>query len=112
MAARGRPKGTPKTGGRKAGTPNKTASDIKELAQKYGASAISELARLSFKAESEQTRVAAIKELLNRGYGQAPATVNIKRDVAELSDAELYAIASSARIAGTPASSDESRSLH
>jgi hypothetical protein len=29
----GRPKGTPKTGGRKAGTPNKVTREVRELAQ-------------------------------------------------------------------------------
>jgi len=33
--------------------------------------AIKELARLAAKAESETARVAAIKELLDRGYGKA-----------------------------------------
>jgi len=41
------------------------------LAQQYGPEAIAELARLATKAESEAARVAAIKELLDRGYGRA-----------------------------------------
>jgi hypothetical protein len=53
--------------GRKKGTPNKVTVEIKELAQKYGPEAIAKLARLATKAES----VAAIKELLDRGYGRA-----------------------------------------
>jgi hypothetical protein len=53
--------------GRKKGTPNKVTVEIKELAQKYGPDAIAKLARLATKAES----VAAIKELLDRGYGRA-----------------------------------------
>src|SRR5215510_6679778 len=57
--------------GRKKGTPNKVTAEIKELAQKYGPEAIAELARLATKAESEAPRVAAIKELLDRGYGRA-----------------------------------------
>jgi hypothetical protein len=57
--------------GRKKGTPNKVTAEIKGLAQKYGPEAIAELARLATKAESEAARVAAIKELLDRGYGRA-----------------------------------------
>ena len=57
--------------GRKKGTPNKVTAEIKELAQQYGPEAIAELARLATKAESEAARVAAIKELLDRGYGRA-----------------------------------------
>jgi hypothetical protein len=57
--------------GRKKGTPNKVTAEIKQLAQQYGPEAIAELARLATKAESEAARVAAIKELLDRGYGRA-----------------------------------------
>jgi hypothetical protein len=57
--------------GRKKGTPNKVTAEIKGLAQKYGPEPIAELARLATKAESEAARVAAIKELLDRGYGRA-----------------------------------------
>ena len=61
-----------KTGGRKAGTPNKATADIKALARKSAGVAIKELERLATKAKTEGTRVAAIKELLDRGYGRAP----------------------------------------
>lgn len=60
-----------KTGGRTAGTPNKATAEIKALAQKHAPAAVKELARLAEKAESEAARVAAIKELLDRGYGKA-----------------------------------------
>ena len=57
--------------GRKLGTVNKVTKDIRELAQQHTGKAISELARLASNAESEQARVAAIKELLDRGYGKS-----------------------------------------
>lgn len=57
--------------GRKAGVPNKATSEIKALAQVHAAAAISELARLATAAESEAARVAAIKELLDRGFGKS-----------------------------------------
>lgn len=75
-----------KTGGRQAGTPNKTASDIKALAQSFGPAAIMRLAelagfapdlsdptgKLKLKgAENEAVQVSATKELLDRGYGKA-----------------------------------------
>lgn len=60
-----------KTGGRQAGTPNKATAEVKALAQKHAPAALKELARLATKAESEAARVAAIKELLDRGYGKA-----------------------------------------
>jgi hypothetical protein len=42
----------------------------------YGAEALAELARLAFHAENEGTRIAAIKELLDRGYGKSPQAVS------------------------------------
>ena len=65
-----------KTGGRIAGTPNKATAEIKELARQYGGKGIEELAKLAglvvgaTKAESDQARIIAIKELLDRGYGK------------------------------------------
>lgn len=57
--------------GRPKGAHNKITADIKALAQKYTAKAMAELGRLSLEAESETARVAAIKELFDRGYGKA-----------------------------------------
>ena len=61
-----------KTGGRKAGTLNKVTAEVKTLAMQYGPNVLKELARLSIKAESEQARVAACREILDRAYGKAP----------------------------------------
>jgi hypothetical protein len=63
-------------GGRKAGVPNKATADIKALARPYGAPAIAELARLGGLtkapgAPNAAVRVAALRELLDRGYGRA-----------------------------------------
>ncbi len=68
--------------GRPKGVPNKTTADIKALAQSYGPAAIANLAKLAGfmvdadgkpmpGAESEQARIAATKELLDRGFGKA-----------------------------------------
>jgi hypothetical protein len=40
------------------------------LAHQHAPSAIAELARLALKAKSETARIAAIRELLDRGYGR------------------------------------------
>lgn len=64
-----------KTGGRTAGTPNKATADVKALAAKHGPDVIKELARLAKSAESEQARVSAIKELLDRAYGKSAQPV-------------------------------------
>jgi len=67
----GRPEKKKKTGGRVAGTLNKSTSAVKDLALKYSEDAFGELARLSTDAENENTRVAACKEILDRAYGKS-----------------------------------------
>lgn len=74
------PKGT-RIGGRQKGTPNKATADIKALAQQYAATAMEELGRLAVKAESEAARVAAIKELFDRGFGKAKQEIDIDANV-------------------------------
>jgi hypothetical protein len=70
-----------KTGGRTRGTPNKATLEIRDLARAYGPDAIAELARLAGLtkqpgSENEQTRVSAIKELLDRGYGKSTQPIS------------------------------------
>jgi hypothetical protein len=69
---RGRKPGGPKTGGRKAGTPNKATREIKELAMQFVPSAIQQLGAMSVSAESEAVRLGAIKEIFDRAFGKAP----------------------------------------
>lgn len=64
-----------KTGGRKPGTPNKSTAAIKALAQEHAETVIVELARLAIESESDAARVAAIKELLDRGFGKSPQAI-------------------------------------
>lgn len=68
----GRPKGGAKTGGRRKGTPNKATADIKALAQTYTSEAMSALAAVMRSSDSDAARVAAIKEIFERGHGKAP----------------------------------------
>lgn len=72
-----RPKGLPKTGGRTAGTPNKVTADIKALAQEHGENAILQLATILTTSENHSARIAAAKELLDRGYGKAKQAVEL-----------------------------------
>ena len=65
-----KPKGLPKSGGRKAGTPNKATKDIKELARVHGPEVIEGLVRLFREADGDAARIAAAKEILDRGYGR------------------------------------------
>jgi len=61
--------------GRPKGSPNKATKDVRALASQYGGDAIDELFRLAKKAKSEQARVAACKEILDRAYGKSPQAI-------------------------------------
>jgi hypothetical protein len=66
-----------KTGGRKKGTPNRVTREIGDAAREYSASALHELDRLAHHAKSEAVRVAACRELLDRGHGRAPQGISL-----------------------------------
>ncbi|WP_024905466.1 hypothetical protein [Robbsia andropogonis] len=74
---RGKKPGSPKTGGRKAGTPNKVTADIKALAQSYGPDAIAKLVYLMEFAENEAVQKSAADSILDRGYGKARQAVEV-----------------------------------
>lgn len=66
--------------GRGKGSLNKNTKEIKALAREYGPEAVKKLASLAGLlggpgSESEATQVAAIKELLDRGYGKATTII-------------------------------------
>jgi hypothetical protein len=72
----GRHGGRREGAGRKLGVPNKATADIKALARDYGPAAIRQLAELAGLTSrpgvpNVAVRVAAMKELLDRGYGKA-----------------------------------------
>ena len=65
------PKGM-RVGGRQKGTPNKHTAEIKALARSYGPAAIKKLKEIADdEASPPQAKVAAIKELLDRGFGKS-----------------------------------------
>lgn len=82
-------------GGSRRGRPNRVTADVKALAQQHTPAAVQELARLALHAQSEQARVAAIKELLDRGHGRATQPVNMRviSSIEDLTDDELARIA-------------------
>jgi len=55
--------------GRPKGSLNKTTAEIRAAARQHAPGAFAELARLSKHTKSEQVRIAAIKEILDRAYG-------------------------------------------
>ena len=65
----GRPKRTPKTGGRQKGTPNKTTAEIRKAAQVHGPAALKKLVALT-KSEDEKVVLAACNAILDRAYGR------------------------------------------
>jgi Family of unknown function (DUF5681) len=48
----------------------KVLGELQELARQHAPKVIVELARLALRAKSETARIAAIRELLDRGYGR------------------------------------------
>lgn len=66
-----------KTGGRVAGTPNKATAEIKALAQVHGLEAITMLVKIMKESKSELSRISAIREILDRGFGKATQAVEL-----------------------------------
>ncbi len=65
-----------KTGGRKPGSTNKVAAEIKALAQKHGPEMIEGLLEMARDKEAPHAaRVSAHKEVLDRGFGRPAQTV-------------------------------------
>lgn len=72
----GRKPGTPKTGGRKKGAPNKANADLRLLAQEYTAESVELLVEAMRDATAPiQARMFAARELLDRGHGKPPQAV-------------------------------------
>jgi hypothetical protein len=70
-------KGGKRTGaGRPAGSKNKVTPEIKAMAQKHCPEALEMIVQLAQSAENESTRLAAAKELLDRGYGRSRQVVD------------------------------------
>ena len=100
--------------GRPVGSPNKATRDIKALAQVQGPAAIARLVTLGgllpggmHKAESEGAQIAAIKELLDRGYGKATQPLSGDPDGPPLAVDFRWADALPAAIATTAIENDE-----
>lgn len=67
--ARAKPIGS----GRQKGTPNKATAEIKALARAHGPHVVETLADIMANSGSDTARIAAARELLDRGYGKATA---------------------------------------
>lgn len=85
-----------KTGGRVAGTPNKTTVQMKEAAQAYAPQALAALVKVMQFGESEMAKIAACREILDRACGK-PAQASLleiapKSPVAEITVEERRAV--------------------
>jgi hypothetical protein len=71
--------------GRKKGLPDRATPDEKAafatIAKKHAPKALTQLAKIAEKGESESARVAACKEILDRAYGRAPQSHDLSGDV-------------------------------
>lgn len=88
------PKGV-RYGGRAKGTPNKATADIKALAQVHTPRALQILADIMEASESDAARVAAVKELLDRGHGKSRMS---EEDAATLTNSSSILAAAWARV--------------
>ncbi len=64
----------------KSGNPGgrpKVLGELQELARQHAPEVIAELARLALKAKSETARIAAGRELLDRGFGRARQSMEV-----------------------------------
>ena len=72
-------------GGRQKGTLNKVTRDVRALAVEYGPDCIAALVEIGLDQErrsaNEATRIAAIKELLDRAYGKPGQAVEIAGEI-------------------------------
>lgn len=69
-----------KTGGRVAGTPNKATAELKAIARQHAPEAIEALVNVIRSTDSDAARVAAIREMLDRGYGKATQLIGGDED--------------------------------
>jgi hypothetical protein len=88
-------------GGRQKGTPNKVTAELRLIAADYGPAAVKELVAIGLdpetKSKSDGTRIAAIRELLDRGYGKPSQALEHsvavgQFDPTKLTDEELEAV--------------------
>lgn len=68
-----------KTGGRKAGTPNKTSGEVRALAMNHAADAIDLIVNLMQSSPNDAVRLQAARELLDRCCGKPVDQETVRR---------------------------------
>jgi hypothetical protein len=61
--------------GRPKGATNKATREIREAAKAFGPEALNAIAKIMIEGEAEANRLAAAKELLDRGFGKSTQMV-------------------------------------
>lgn len=87
--------------GRPPGALNKATAEIKDAARKHGPEALRVLVKLMKDAASEQAKIAAAKEVLERAYGKATQPIGEDPDMPFVSKAQRDAAVAAALLAGT-----------
>jgi len=102
--------------GRRKGTANRVTRQIREAAQEHGEAALKKLVSLMNKGDTDSVKLGAAKEILDRAYGKSVinADINVTREIVDVTDAELAAIAaaSSAGASKQANGKEESPRLH
>lgn len=70
MRKGGRPKGLPKTGGRKPGVKNHVNEDLRALCQNYTVEGVEVIVSIMRGSDNDAARMTAVKELFERGWGK------------------------------------------
>ncbi len=94
MATVGRPPGGEKFGGRQKGVLNKATADVRKMAQTYGPEAVDILAEIMRdESKPDAARIAAAKELLDRGFGKSPQSLDLGSSDGTLTPAVIQLMA-------------------
>src|SRR6516225_7632587 len=89
----------------------KVLGEVQELARQYAPAVIVELARLALKAKSETARIAAIRELLDRGYGRSRQAIEVSVPAGDVIQQLLDDIDARSRNEPPPVSHDPIRNV-
>ena len=89
----------------------KVLGEVQELARQHAPAVIVELARLALKAKSETARIAAIRELLDRGYGRSRQAIEVSVPAGDVIQQLLDDIDARSRNEPPPVSHDPIRNV-
>jgi hypothetical protein len=86
-------------GGRTKGTPNKATASIRDIAREYTSEAVGALVEV-LRTESGAAKVAAAREILDRGYGKATTVLAGDEDGGAIKHVAEIRLVGMSRVAG------------